>query len=170
VRLSAIEHADESLARLAVDDDFALFYAEAWPALASLATAIIRDTVAGREVAQEAMVRVYAKWGSLREPFPWSLRVARNLSIDELRRRGREISFDSPPDASVAPTWGSTAVHDAVMRLPQRLRDVVLLHYLADRPIAEVATIIRRPIGTVKRRLHDARTLLASDLGDTNGL
>ena len=56
----------------------------------------------------------------------------------------------------------SAAEHkDAVDRLPPGLRDVVLLHYYADLPVEDVARAIRRPAGTVKRRLHEARALLS---------
>jgi RNA polymerase sigma-70 factor (ECF subfamily) len=53
-----------------------------------------------------------------------------------------------------------------VGRLPDRLRDVVLLHYYADLPVGEVATAVRRPPGTVKRQLSEARAVLAQDLED----
>ncbi len=49
-------------------------------------------------------------------------------------------------------------------RLPGHLRDVVLLHYYADLPVEEVARALRRPVGTVKRRLSDARGILAVTL------
>jgi len=57
-------------------------------------------------------------------------------------------------------------LRDAVERLPDRLRVPMLLHYYADLPIAEVARLIHRPVGTVKQRLHEARTRLAGELGE----
>jgi RNA polymerase sigma-70 factor (ECF subfamily) len=50
--------------------------------------------------------------------------------------------------------------------LPAPLREAVLLHYLCDLPLTDVARAIRRPLGTVKRRLHEARQLLAQTLGE----
>jgi RNA polymerase sigma-70 factor (ECF subfamily) len=47
--------------------------------------------------------------------------------------------------------------------LPRRLRDVVVLHLVADLPVAEVATVAGIPVGTVKRRLYEARALLRLD-------
>jgi RNA polymerase sigma-70 factor (ECF subfamily) len=41
----------------------------------------------------------------------------------------------------------------------------VLLHYYADLPVEEVARLIHRPVGTVKRRLHEARRVLAATGG-----
>jgi RNA polymerase sigma-70 factor (ECF subfamily) len=54
-----------------------------------------------------------------------------------------------------------TSLRDLVERLPGHLREAVLLHYYADLPVAEVAAALRRPVGTVKRRLHEARALLS---------
>jgi len=53
---------------------------------------------------------------------------------------------------------------DAVRRLPAREREVVVLHYVADLPVAEVARRLGVAPGTVKRALHDARRRLAADL------
>jgi RNA polymerase sigma-70 factor (ECF subfamily) len=55
---------------------------------------------------------------------------------------------------------------DAVERLPAHLRSVVLLHYYADLPVEDVARALRRPLGTVKRRLLDARKVLSATLRD----
>ena len=55
---------------------------------------------------------------------------------------------------------------DAVRRLPPRLSVVVLLHYYADLSVDEVARTLRRPAGSVKRQLSEARAVLAHTLGD----
>jgi len=55
-------------------------------------------------------------------------------------------------------------VRDLVERLPAKLRPAVLLHYFADLPIDEVAHVLHRPTGTVKRHLHEARQLLLDAL------
>jgi RNA polymerase sigma-70 factor (ECF subfamily) len=47
-----------------------------------------------------------------------------------------------------------------IARLPNRLRSVVVLAYVVDLPLAEVAETLRLPLGTVKRRLHEARAEL----------
>jgi len=144
---------------------FDAFYVERWPSLAALATAITRDPVAASDVAQEAMARVFARWGLLRDPCPWAVRVTRNLAVDVVRLRTREVASAQLPDAREEAVR-DPALLDAVLALPERLRDVVLLHYLLDVPLREVAAVTRRPLGTVKRRLHEARALLAEELGD----
>ena len=54
-------------------------------------------------------------------------------------------------------------------RLPERMRVPVLLHYYADLSIAEVASALHRPEGTVKRMLYDARARLLNMIESSEG-
>jgi RNA polymerase sigma-70 factor (ECF subfamily) len=58
---------------------------------------------------------------------------------------------------------------DVVRRLPERVREPVVLHYYADLSVDEVAEVLRRPAGTVKRQLSEARDLLAQMLREEDG-
>jgi RNA polymerase sigma-70 factor (ECF subfamily) len=58
-------------------------------------------------------------------------------------------------------------LRDLVDRLPARLRTPTLLHYYADFSTAEVARLLRRPPGTIRRRLGEARRLLGAALKET---
>jgi RNA polymerase sigma-70 factor (ECF subfamily) len=55
-----------------------------------------------------------------------------------------------------------------VRTLPERLRDVVLLHYFADLTVEDVATAVNRPAGSVKRQLSEARAALATALATSD--
>jgi len=48
--------------------------------------------------------------------------------------------------------------------LPRVFREVIVLHYLADLPVDEVAGILDVPVGTVKSRLSRGRAALAARL------
>lgn len=142
---------------------FDRFYADTFGALGGYALSLVGDQATAEDLAQEAMARVYARWATLREPRPYAYRTVTNLARDRWRRRRSEL--DALPHLVAAPVAGpDVAVLDAVERLPQHLRDVLLLHYYADLSVAEVASAIRRPVGTVKRRLHEARAVLAEQL------
>ena len=144
---------------------FDRFYAETYGALAGYALMLTGERAVADDLAQEAMVRVYARWAVLREPRPYAFRTVTNLARDRWRRSRTERA--ALPDLVTTPVAApDTSVLDAVERLPAALRDVVLLHYYADLPVAEVARAVRRPTGTVKSRLHDARALLAQQLGE----
>ena len=49
---------------------------------------------------------------------------------------------------------------------PATYREVIVLHYLADLPVDEVAAVLEVPVGTVKSRLSRARAALAGQLDD----
>ena len=56
------------------------------------------------------------------------------------------------------------AVRAAVSRLPQRYRVIVLLYYMEDLSVAQIAVAVRIPAGTVKSRLYHARKILEKEL------
>ena len=144
--------------------EFAAFYRETFGGLAGYGWSLTRDPHVGDELAQEALTRVYARWGLLREPRPYAYRVVTNLARDRWRAEQQEQAHWSRTDTPGAADAPDDSTLDAVRRLPPALRDVVVLHYYTDLPIAEVARVLRRPVGTVKRRLHEARAALAAAL------
>lgn len=145
--------------------DFAQFYAQQWSDVAGFSAALVGSVNLGDDVAQEAFARLYARYPLVREPRPYVFRVAANLA-KRARSRPADVTLDEAPEL-VAPVIGVDPVLlDAVRRLPPRLSVVVLLHYFADLSVDEVARSLRRPSGTVKRQLSEARALLAHALGD----
>ena len=150
------------------EEEFGRFFTAEFPRLAGYCLRLLDDEQLARDVAQEALVRVWARWRTVDDPHAYAYVVATNLVRGEWRRRGNgrlllrrlvatHSDVHADPDGSVL---------DAVRRLTPRLREPVLLHYFADLPLAEVATILRRPVGTVKQRLHQARAELAAVLED----
>lgn len=144
---------------------FDRFYRDTYGALAGYALNLVGDRSTADDLAQEAMVRVYARWGLLRDPRPYAFRTVTNLARDRWRRRQTELGARRELVQSERPA-PDRSVLDAVERLPPALRDVVLLHYYADLPVEQVARAVRRPAGTVKRRLSEARSALAQSLGE----
>ena len=149
-----------------VSADFADFYRDTFGDLAGYAWSLTRDAHVGDELAQEALTRVYARWGLMRDPRPYAYRIVTNLARDRWKAEQRERAAwpDLTDEAPVEATDDTTL--DAVRRLSPPLREAVLLHYYADLPVDEVARVLRRPVGTVKRRLFDARAALAAALED----
>jgi len=150
------------------DDEFKVFFAAEFPRLAGYCLRLLGDEQLARDTAQEALVRVWSRWVGVRDPHAYVYLVATNLVRNEWRDRSRRAEAlkrvaETRPDAYLDNDGG---VRDAVERLPDRLRVAVLLHYFADLPVAEVARLIHRPVGSVKQRLHEARSRLAADLGE----
>jgi RNA polymerase sigma-70 factor (ECF subfamily) len=148
--------------------EFAALYSEHFGRLSGYALSLVGDAGLATDVAQEAFTRLFSRWGRVRDPRAWVYYVATNLATDHWRRSQRDRALT---DVLRGVTRSETAAHDPwlrdlVDRLPTHLRQAVLLHYYADLPVDEVARLVHRPVGTVKRRLHDARLLLASAGGD----
>lgn len=151
-------------------DEFAALYLAQFGPLSGYAQALTGDPAAAVDIAQEAFTRLLARWRGVRDARAWVFFVATNLARDYWRGVARDRDLT---DRMVPGTAGSTGAHDPwlrdlVERLPARQRQAILLHYYADISIEEIARLLLVPVGTVKRRLHDGRQRLASDLrGET---
>ena len=127
---------------------------------------------------QETWLRVCAKSDKYdhSQPFePWLTAVCVNAYRDILRRKKFErlIAFFDDEESrdkainSVAAEDNSdenSELWEAVRRLPEKYRTVIILHYFRGYDVKELAFILKAPEGTVKYRLHKARELLKGEL------
>jgi RNA polymerase sigma-70 factor, ECF subfamily len=106
---------------------------------------------------------------SVDNPEAWLRTVAINLLRSRWRRSAlwRGLLPKLPGAAHVAELSADhVALVDALGRLPLALREVVVLHHIADLPTREVAATLGVAEGTVKSRLVKARSLLADAIAD----
>lgn len=147
-------------------DEFAALYLAQFGPLSGYAQALTGDPAAAVDIAQEAFTRLFARWRGVRDARAWLFFVATNLSRDYWRGVSRDRDLTdrmtprSPASAGAHDPW----LRDLVERLPPRQRQAILLHYYADVAVEEIARLLRVPVGTVKRRLHDGRQRLAADV------
>jgi RNA polymerase sigma-70 factor (ECF subfamily) len=139
------------------------------------ALGITRDSETAEEVLQDTFYRLHKHAAELDGSLPllpWLYRVAANLSYNQARRR----RFWSEPFHMLAGSLRDTLrrspeyiaeqhelqaiVRATLDELPPNHRAVLVLHYLQDYSIPEIADILDCPDGTVKSRLHHARKLL----------
>jgi len=146
--------------------DFAGFFASSWSDVSAYCGVLTRNRELGDELAQEAFTRLYVRWWIVDEPRPYVFRIASNLARRHLREAARHGGEETDGGAPVGDEFEASELLDAVSRLPKRMREVVLMHYYLDIPLAEVASALRRPVGSVKRQLHEARKVLGEALGD----
>ena len=144
------------------DTVFQECFAAHYPALTGYCAALLGNAHTAHDVAQEAFTRLFARWSGVRDPRAYVFWVATNLVRELWRRRRVERAAIATLEVTAVDRvpghdpW----LRDLVERLPERYRQVVLLHYYADVPTEEVARMVHRPLGTVKRQLHEARNLL----------
>ena len=130
------------------------------------------DLHAAEEIVQEAFTRASMRWPHLRSydvPEAWVRRVAMNLAADRarsLRRQTRALMRLGPPPAVPSVSVETLALVEALRTLPVRQRQAVVLHYLADLPVADIAQALAVPSGTVKSLLARGRRALAAKLGE----
>ncbi|MGH3715143.1 MAG: RNA polymerase sigma factor [Micromonosporaceae bacterium] len=127
-----------------------------------------------QDVVQDAFARLLAVPGrvnKLDNPEAWLRTVAVNHARSRWRRRtrwGRLLPRYAATQPSVIP--GASPDHVALMtalrQLPDNHRTAVALHYLADLPVADVATTLGAPEGSVKVWLARGRARLATLLTD----
>ena len=151
-------------------DGFEAFFRHEHPRLLAVAVAMVGDREAARELVQDALLKAYSSWpkvARLESPGGWTRRVLINLSIDVQRRRRRErraLGRSQQQSAVDAPPLPSPGLWSAVRDLPGLQRSSVVLHYVDDMPIAEVATVLGVSPGSVKTSLSRARSALAPTL------
>jgi RNA polymerase sigma factor (sigma-70 family) len=168
------EHAMDPLA------DLVGFCREQKPRLVGTLTLYCGDPDVAEELAQETLSRVCLHWRRVaRMPVPsaWSYRVAINLANSYFRRRAAErrahdrfgsgvSHFHHDPD-----TASAIDIRNAVAGLPRRQRAAVILRFYSDFSVAEVASLMECPEGTVKTLTRRAvaslrRQILAEEASD----
>lgn len=149
----------------------------------SLCARMSGDAHLGEDLAQEAFARVFARRATFqpeRKFSTWLWRLALNLCHDDHRRRERrpelplpdatgdeapELSAEEPsPDEQLLAQERAELVREAVRRLPETHRAVVLLREYEGLKLGEIAAVLGIPEGTVKSRLADSLARLARQL------
>ena len=136
-----------------------------------------------QDILQQVWLQLYLSLGTLRPDVhirPWIITVARNRSLDVLRRKrlpsfseveagnqdGDVVSFDEIPDMSPTPEELAErhelqqAIQHAIQTLPHAYRSIVLLRYGEQLTFSEIGRILHMPKSTVKTRYNRAKPLL----------
>ena len=145
-----------------------------YPKLAGWVRRLVDDDDTAHEIASEAFVRLLARWTRVDSPQSYLYMIATNLVRDHWRKTERERHAIRSVTAGAALDPVAYPVQDVDVRnliasLPPRLRDPFLLHYYGGFGIREVATLLRKPEGTIKADLFAARAKLKTALGERDG-
>jgi RNA polymerase sigma-70 factor (ECF subfamily) len=154
-----------------------------------LALRMVRSESDAADLTQEAFLRVYRALPKLRAEQAqsvWIRRIAVNVCLDHLRRRGTTVvcqplevrgdsCSDGPmtleiPDCTDDPSVRFAGAERAELlrrgidSLPEEYRTVIVLHHLEDISVEEIAAALNTPVGTIKSRLSRARKELRRKL------
>ncbi|MBV8229827.1 MAG: sigma-70 family RNA polymerase sigma factor [Planctomycetaceae bacterium] len=140
------------------------------------------DQALAEDVFQNTFLQVHLKRGLYedgRPVRPWLYSIATHQAVDALRKVGRHptlsldqrvnsgepdagnlvdllVSGESGPLAELQGQERAEWVRASVARLPETLRQTLILAYHQDLKYREIAEILKIPVGTVKSRLHAA--------------
>jgi RNA polymerase sigma-70 factor, ECF subfamily len=143
----------------------------------SLALGIMRNPADAADMTQETFVRLLRSLGSYRGETAtfrtWLHRLAVNVCLDGLRRRGRQpltLSHDTDlvsADEWEQPTWraewreSAAEVRAALAALPSRQRVALTLHYFQESSYEQIADATGVPLNTVKSHILRGKARLA---------
>jgi RNA polymerase sigma-70 factor (ECF subfamily) len=127
------------------------------------AQAVLGDFHLAQDAAQEAFLVAHQRLGQLRDAAcfgPWLLRIARRCALRLGRRRKAERTVAGGVDRAAveAGDWMEPyqEVVGQIARLPEHERIVVVMRYVEERSVKEIADLTGRPVGTITKQLSRA--------------
>lgn len=153
-----------------------------------LLSRFIRDAAEVEDVAQEAFIKAYRALPGFRGEsafYTWLYRIAINTAKNHLASQGRQIRVTSTdvegdegerfdeseamqdvetPDSVLLSRQVGEAVNRAIDRLPEELRNAIVLREIEGLSYEEIAEAMNCPIGTVRSRIFRAREAIAAEL------
>jgi RNA polymerase sigma-70 factor (ECF subfamily) len=133
---------------------------------------ILNNEQDARDAAQEALIRIYTKINTYEEKAQfktWVQRIVTNICIDKFRRSKATVSIEEHNmvftskqnvEDELISSYVAKDIQEAIDRLPEHHRAVVVLRYLQDFSYNEIADSLDLPLNTVKSYLFRARQQL----------
>ena len=131
------------------------------------ATSLTGNQDAALDVLQDVWLKVVRGIRRLKDPAslkPWLYAITHGVAVDRIRRDYRRDKAEQAQldDAFTVdePSFDeedATAIRDALNRLGVKHREVLVLHFLQDLSIQEIANVVGCSEGTVKSRIHYAK-------------
>lgn len=149
-------------------DGFDTFYRASRQRLFDSLYALTGNAAEAQDVVHEAFARAWQRWSTVGEygdPEAWVRTVARRVAVSRWRRTVSSVRAyrrlgETPPAA--APSEDTVLLVSALRKLPESQRVAIVLHHIAELPVADIARETGVPVGTVKARLSRGRRALAA--------
>lgn len=137
---------------------------------ADLAWRFVRDRDVALDVMQDAFLQLLGRFPGFRltaRMRTFLYPVVKHLALDRLRKSRRTVGaderLDDVPDRGSSGSSPPVGIAAAVEDLPEGQREVLLMRFVDDLPLADIAAALGVPVGTVKSRLHNGLAALRSD-------
>lgn len=145
-------------------------------AVFGIALARLRNFHEAEDIAQQVFLEAYERLDALADPSrlaAWLRSITVHQCIDLLRRRRDNVDLDTVeaevshgplPDVALERHELRQQVMDAIGKLSKTQRETTTLFYMGRYSLKQIAAMQEVPLGTVKRRLHDARERLKTEM------
>ncbi|MFH1188606.1 MAG: sigma-70 family RNA polymerase sigma factor [bacterium] len=179
------EKSDEEIVKLAlVESAYYLYLMKRYEK--KLMRYIIRLSGLGQEdaedILQEVFIKVYKNLNDFDATFSfssWIYRITRNETISDFRKRSarpatvcvedndfllEKISADDDMLENIDRASAGEIVRDAISRLDEKYRDVLILRFIEDKNYHEMADILEKPEGTIATLINRAKERLKKEM------
>ena len=148
-------------------------------AVIAAAASVTHNTFMAEDAAQDAFVTAWMKLNTLQEPQKfgaWVCRIAKNCALNMVTRFRSFLPMDVVENLNITDEQNQNPaelyalseerneVNKSMKRLPEKVRQIIHLHYFEGLSIAEIADRMRLSEGTVKWQLHDGRKRIRKEL------
>ena len=133
----------------------------------------LRDRGLAEDATQETFLKAYKALDSFRgesSEKTWLMRIAMNTCRDIKRNVwfrfvDQKVELDQLPLPAPAPEFGEADdLAQAILQLPARHKEVILLYYYQDMTMQETAKLLKTTPSNIAKRLDRARTMLRKEL------
>ena len=142
------------------------------------AASLTGDTESALDVLQDVWIKVFRGIHKLNDPGalrPWLYSITHGIAVDRIRKNYARQQADKiqlegfveAEDPSFA-NEDAAAIHQALSEIGLLHREVLVLHFLEDLSMAEIATVVGCSEGTVKSRIHYAKRAMKQILEGGN--
>jgi RNA polymerase sigma-70 factor (ECF subfamily) len=140
--------------------------------LVNMAWRFCRDRATAEDMAQEVFLKTFRSLASFRRESAfstWLISIAVNTYRSRLRAEGQPLLSLDPlrifavepgPLHGIEERQRAETVRRAVLNLPERYRNAILMYYFEEKDLAEAARVLGVAEGTLKARLYRGRELL----------
>ena len=147
---------------------------------------VTSDKHEAEEVVQDAMFKAYSKLSTFKgnsQFYTWLYRIAFNLAISKKRKKKPKVSLDemqsavgldpegdaAPPTQTIELEERAGQVQSALSKLGEEFRTVLVLREMEDCDYETISSMLEIPVGTVRSRLHRARSMMRELLKESIG-
>jgi RNA polymerase sigma-70 factor (ECF subfamily) len=159
------------------EKDFDRIYEDVFSLLIRILVRMTGDAEAAQDICQEAFIKLHQRAEAFPSPEEakfWLIRVAKNLALNYEKRKHRELKAYKKVFSKVEKRYAgsgedeyfkkesSLRVQEALLLMPVKLREALVLKEYGDLPYKEIAAVLKISEGNVKVRVFRAREWLAS--------